>query len=54
MEEARRYYAEEFEEVENPSDTIRIDIDDLRECTGSGPGVVTIPREIFNHIVKLN
>lgn len=39
---------------ENPSDTVRIDIDEVQECTGTGPGVETIPRKILNDIVKLN
>lgn len=52
MENLWKYLNEK--QVETPSDTVNIDIDDLRECTGSGPGVVTIPRKILNDIVKLN
>ncbi len=44
-------YLQELEIVsEKPSDTVRIDIDDLRECTGTGPGVVTIPRKTWENM----
>lgn len=48
-------YLQELEIVsEKPSDTVKIDIDDVVECTGTGPGVVTIPRKTLKSIVKLN
>ena len=38
-----------------PSDTVKIDIDDVAECpdTGKGPGVVTILRKTLEDIERL-
>lgn len=41
------------EQTEAPADTVKIDIDDLQICSGTGPGVVTIPRKTMNNIIQL-
>lgn len=43
MEKLWKYLNEK--QVETPSDTVKIDIDDLQICSGTGPGVVEIPRK---------
>lgn len=41
------------EQTETPSDTVKIDIDDVAECTGSGPGVVSIHPKTWEDINTL-
>lgn len=41
------------EQTETPADTVNIDITDVRKCTNTGPGVVTIARKTWEDMKKL-